>query len=54
MRSLKIISIILLIAVLASLPTVIKKDSIINLLILVFLYIILASSWNILGDIPGR
>ena len=54
MRNLKIISIVLLIAVLAFLPTVIKKDSIINLLILVFLYIILASSWNILGGYTGQ
>lgn len=54
MRNLKIISIILLIAVLAALPTVIKKDSTINLLILVYLYIILASSWNILGGYTGQ
>jgi branched-chain amino acid transport system permease protein len=54
MRNLKIISIVLLIAVLAFLPTVIKKDSTINLLILVFLYIILASSWNILGGYTGQ
>jgi branched-chain amino acid transport system permease protein len=49
MRSLKIISIILLVVLLACLPMVIKKDSTINLLILIFLYIVLASSWNILG-----
>lgn len=54
MRNLKIILIVLLIAVLAFLPTVIKKDSTINLLILVFLYIILASSWNILGGYTGQ
>ena len=33
---------------------VIKKDSIINLLILIFLYIMLASSWNILGGYTGQ
>ncbi len=54
MRSLKIISIVFLLAVLAYLPMVIKKDSTINLLILVFLYVILASSWNILGGYTGQ
>ena len=54
MRNLKIISIILLIVLLACLPLVIEKDSTINLLILIFLYIILASSWNILGGYTGQ
>jgi branched-chain amino acid transport system permease protein len=54
MRSLQIISIILLIIILACLPLVIEKDSTINLLILIFLYIILASSWNILGGYTGQ
>ena len=54
MRNLKIISIVLLIIILACLPLVIEKDSIINLLILIFLYIILASSWNILGGYTGQ
>lgn len=54
MRSLRIILILLLVIVIACLPLVIKKDSTINLLILVFLYIILASSWNILGGYTGQ
>ena len=54
MRSLKIISIILLVVILASLPLVVEKDSTINLLILIFLYIVLASSWNILGGYTGQ
>ena len=54
MRSLQIISIILLIIVLACLPMVIEKDSTINLLILIFLYITLATSWNILGGYTGQ
>ena len=54
MRSLKIILILLLVVVLACLPLVIKKDSTLNLLILIFLYIILASSWNILGGYTGQ
>lgn len=54
MQSLKIISIILLVVILACLPMVIEKDSTINLLILIFLYIVLASSWNILGGYTGQ
>lgn len=54
MRSLQIILVLLLLVVLASLPMVIEKDSTINLLILIFLYIILASSWNILGGYTGQ
>jgi branched-chain amino acid transport system permease protein len=54
MRNLQIISIALLIAILACLPMVIEKESIINLLILIFLYIMLASSWNILGGYAGQ
>ena len=54
MRSLQIISIVLLIIVLACLPLVIEKESTINLLILIFLYITLASSWNILGGYTGQ
>jgi len=54
MRSLKIILILLLVVVLACLPLVIIKDSTLNLLILIFLYIILASSWNILGGYTGQ
>jgi branched-chain amino acid transport system permease protein len=54
MRSLQIISIALLIIVLVCLPLVIEKDSTINLFILVFLYVALASSWNILGGFTGQ
>jgi branched-chain amino acid transport system permease protein len=41
-------------AVLALLPLVVKKDSSINLLVIVLLYVILASSWNILGGYTGQ
>lgn len=54
MRSLRIIFLLLLIITLAGLPLVVKKDSTINLSILIFLYIILASSWNILGGFTGQ
>jgi branched-chain amino acid transport system permease protein len=54
MRNLKIISIVLLVILLAFVPMVIKKDSQINLFILIFLYITLASSWNILGGYTGQ
>jgi branched-chain amino acid transport system permease protein len=53
----RIISIALLviaIIVLALLPLMIKKDSIINLVILVLLYMTIASSWNILGGYTGQ
>lgn len=46
--------IILLVVILACLPVVTKRDSIINLLILIFLYVILASAWNILGGYTGQ
>jgi branched-chain amino acid transport system permease protein len=54
MRNLQIISIVFLLIILACLPLVIEKDSTINLLILIFLYIALASSWNILGGYTGQ
>jgi branched-chain amino acid transport system permease protein len=54
MRSLQILSIVLLAIILACIPLVIKKDSIINLISLIFLYITLASSWNILGGYTGQ
>ena len=41
-------------AFLTFLPVVVKTDSTINLLILIFLYITLASSWNILGGYTGQ
>jgi branched-chain amino acid transport system permease protein len=54
MRSLQIVFIMILIIILALLPMVIEKDSTINLMILIFLYITLASSWNILGGYTGQ
>jgi branched-chain amino acid transport system permease protein len=54
MKYLRIISTIVIIAVLAYLPNIIEKDSTINLMVLVFLYIVLASSWNILGGYAGQ
>jgi branched-chain amino acid transport system permease protein len=53
----QIISVALLfiaIIALALLPLVIKKDSTINLVILVLLYMTIASSWNILGGYTGQ
>jgi branched-chain amino acid transport system permease protein len=40
--------------VVALIPLVIKNDSIINLVILVLLYMTIASSWNILGGYTGQ
>ncbi len=54
MRSLKIVFLIILIIILALVPMVIEKDSTINRMILIFLYISLASSWNILGGYTGQ
>ena len=54
MKILRPISIVLVIIILAYLPQVIEKDSTLNLLILIFLYISLASSWNILGGYTGQ
>jgi branched-chain amino acid transport system permease protein len=45
---------IVVIIALTLLPLVIKKDSTINLFILLLLYITLASSWNILGGYTGQ
>ena len=53
----KIISIALLVVcvvALAFVPTVVESDSIINLLILILIYTMLASSWNILGGYTGQ
>jgi branched-chain amino acid transport system permease protein len=46
--------VIITIIVMALLPLLIKKDSTINLAILVLLYMGLASSWNILGGYTGQ
>ncbi len=45
---------IIAIIALALLPSLIKKDSTINLVILVLLYMTIASSWNILGGYTGQ
>jgi len=54
MRIFQIVIVIFLIIALALVPLMIEKDSIINLLVLIFLYITLASSWNILGGFTGQ
>jgi branched-chain amino acid transport system permease protein len=54
MRKFLFIAIPLLIIILAILPLIIEKDSAINLMILIFMYISLASSWNILGGYTGQ
>jgi len=48
------ILLIIVLVLLAILPMVIETESIINLTILIFLYIVLASSWNILGGYAGQ
>lgn len=45
---------LLAVVIMAVLPVFIKKDSTINMLILVLLYITIASSWNILGGYTGQ
>ena len=50
----QVIFIALVIAILASLPMVIKKDNIINLAVYVLLFVSLSSSWNILGGYTGQ
>jgi len=45
---------VILVVSLALLPAVVKKDSTINLAILVLLYVTLASRWNILGGYAGQ
>src|SRR5512136_245540 len=49
-------ALLILLAGLAALPLAIGKgnDNIINLVILVYLYVMLASSWNILGGFTGQ
>jgi len=53
-RIVSIVLIVALVAVLAAVPSFVKKDSTINLFILVLLYTSLASSWNILGGYAGQ
>ncbi len=49
-----IVFLIIVLAFLAILPMLIKTESVINLTILIFLYIVLASSWNLLGGYTGQ
>ena len=53
-RNVSIILFIISGIVLALLPLAVKKDNIINLMILFLLYVSLASSWNILGGYTGQ
>lgn len=50
----QIILVILVIALLALVPVMIKKDNIINLAVYILLFISLSSSWNILGGYTGQ
>jgi branched-chain amino acid transport system permease protein len=45
---------LVLIAAMALVPMYVKKDSTINLIVMVLLYVSLASSWNILGGFAGQ
>jgi len=54
MRILRIFFIAVLVILLAGLPFITGRDNLINLVILIFLYVILASSWNILGGFTGQ
>lgn len=42
------------VAVVACLRMVVRKDSTINVLIVVLLYVVFASSWNIVGGFAGQ
>lgn len=53
-RVIQIVLLIIIVTALAVVPAVVKKDSTINLLVLVLLYVMLASSWNILGGYTGQ
>lgn len=54
MRIIRIVTIALLLVLLASLPFIVDRDNLINVVILIFLYVILATSWNILGGYTGQ
>lgn len=49
-----LLGILLVIVILALLPVAIKKESTINLIILILLYTMLGTSWNILGGYTGQ
>ena len=42
------------VAVLAALPLIVARSDILNLLFLVFLYVTLSQSWNIIGGFAGQ
>lgn len=54
MKRLQIVFIVVLVLLLAVFPLLVEKENIINLMILIFLYVSLASSWNILGGFTGQ
>jgi branched-chain amino acid transport system permease protein len=53
-QGIQLICILLIIVGLVLLPVAIKKESIINLIILILLYTMLGTSWNILGGYTGQ
>jgi len=53
-RIIAIALVVVVVASLAVLPSVVKRDSVINLAILVLIYTVLASSWNIVGGYTGQ
>lgn len=53
-RIIQLTFILLVIAVLITLPAVIKSDHTINLMVYILLFISLGSSWNILGGFGGQ
>ena len=53
-RNMQLPLIALVVILLACFPLIIEKDSTLNLIILIFLYVCLASSWNILGGYTGQ
>ena len=49
-----VVGTLIIAAALAMVPTITAKESIINLLVLVYIYVMMASSWNIIGGIAGQ
>ena len=54
MRIVQIVFIVFLIILFAGLPFITDRDNLLNIIILIFLYVTLASSWNILGGYTGQ
>ncbi len=48
------VALLVLLTGLAALPQVVHQDSILNLVLRVYLYVMLASSWNVLGGYTGQ